>query len=37
MHFVKIIVPFFLEQQSVLDKNTRSRIAQLLKCFTSNP
>ena len=34
---VKIIVPFFLEHQSVLDRSNRSRIAQLLKCFISNP
>ena len=37
VHLVKIIVPFFLEHQSVLDRSERSRIAQLLKCFISNP
>ena len=37
VHLVKIIVPFFLEHQSVLDRSNRSRIAQLLKCFISNP
>ena len=37
VHLVKLIVPFFLEHQSVLDRSDRSRIAQLLKCFISNP